>query len=528
MSPSSKKSRGVPIGRRARSFLAAAVALSGASPNGAPWPGIERFCFAPGAYQARLDVIARLEAAEAQGRRHILSFREFVALVHPRYRFYKHCEVLGDVLQRVADGELNRLMIFMPPRHGKSEETSRLFSAYFLYRYPERWVGMASYAADLAYTLSRASKDFFVAGGGALRDDAKAVKHWQTSSGGGLWAAGVGGPCTGKGWHLGIIDDSLKNAEQAASAKVREKQKEWFQSTFSTREEPEGGALILIQTRWNEDDLSGWQLAQEAASDPAEAQRWHIVNFAAIKEDEEPTFPATCTVEPDWRAVGEPLCPERYPLKKLTRLAAQVGQYFWAALFQQRPRPRDGSTFKREWFKVVGALPGECKLVRYWDKARTQDGGDFSVGVLMARYDDPAGFSTFYVVDVVRGQWSAGNRDQIIRQTAEADRAKYGDRVAIWVEQEPAKAGKEATDATIKALAGFTVRADPVAKDKEARAEPFSVQAEAKNVKLLKGDWILTLLNELCGFPNATHDDQVDACSGAFNKLALGSRWEWN
>lgn len=517
------------ITRRVGAFLAAAIATSGSGP-GVSLPNL--FNFAPGALEAREAARDKQEAARLRGEREVLSFREFVALVNPRYQFYKHCEVLGDVLQRVAEGEIDRLMIFMPPRHGKSEETSRLFTAYFLYRFPERWVGLASYAADLAYTLSRACKDHFVASGGELRDDAKAVKHWQTQQGGGLWAGGVGGPCTGKGWHLGIIDDSLKNAEQAASSKIREKQKEWFQSTFSTREEPEGGALILIQTRWNEDDLSGWQLMQELGAEDEEKQRWHIVNFAAIKEsaEDEPKFPPSCVVEPDWRQVGEPLCPERYNLKKLKRIASQVGSYFWAALFQQRPRPKDGGTFSREWFKIKKALPSlDCKFVRYWDKARTQGGGDYSVGVLMARYDDPeTHLSRFYVVDVVRGQWSAGNRDAVIRQTAEADWAAWGEGVVVWVEQEPGKAGKEATDATIQTLCGFVVYADAVSKDKETRAEPLSVQAEALNVFLLSGDWNGLYLSELMAFPNATHDDQVDASSGAFNKLALGLRWEWD
>ncbi len=535
MSAALKTKRPTGFSRRAVAILAAGVAWANSAAS-----TIERaFVWAPEAYAAHVAAQEKLAAqreAEAQRRDFVpLSFREFVALVNPRYKFYRHCEALGDVLQKVADGEINRLMIFMPPRHGKSEETSRLFSAYFLYRYPERWVAITSYAADLAYTLSRASKDHFVNAGGQLKSDAKAVKHWQTEQGGGLWATGVGGPATGKGWHLGIIDDPLKNAEQAASEKIREKQREWFQSVYSTREEPEGGALVFILTRWHEDDLAGWQLAQEKAAAADEKERWHIINFEAIKEEDSPEFPDSCTVEPDWRKPGEALCPERYSVQKLKRIASQVGSYFWAALFQQRPRPKDGGRFKRTWFvdrlfdesDLPEDFAEKAKFVRYWDKARTEGGGDFSVGVLMARYDSPTG-SRFYVLDVVRGQWSAGNRDGIIRQTAEADVAKWGGNVVIWVEQEPAKPGKEATAATISALAGFIVRADPVSKDKETRAEPFSVQCEARNVWLIRGDYLSVFLNELCAFPNASHDDQVDAGSGAFNKLALGRRWEWD
>lgn len=512
------------ISRRAAAILGAGVATLAAGPR------IERFEFAPGAYQARLDVIEKMESAQASGQRAELSFREFVALVNPRYKFFKHCEVLADVLQRVADGECSRLMIFMPPRHGKSEETSRLFTAYFLHRHPERWVGLASYAAELAYTLSRASRDFFVAGGGDLRDDAKAVKHWQTAQGGGLWAGGVGGPATGKGWHLGVIDDPIKNAEEAASKKVRERNQEWFQSTFSTREEPEGGALVVIQTRWNESDLAGWLIERERAAEADEAQRWHIVNLPAIREDSEPEFPPTCTVEPDWRQVGEALCPERYTVAKLVKLAAQVGAYFWNALFQQRPRPREGGIFTSA-VRYVGAVPVGCKFVRYWDKAGSDGKGDYTAGVLMARSPD----GQFFVVDVVRGQWAAAEREARIRATAELDAQRisaFGNDpdacYSIWIEQEGGSGGKDSANATIRNLEGFSVYCESATGDKELRADPLAAQWQVGNVFIVRGTWNVAYIDEMTAFPNGKNDDQVDASSGAFNHLALGARWEWD
>jgi predicted phage terminase large subunit-like protein len=429
---------------------------------------------------------------------------------------------LAAVLQRVADGELRRLMVFMPPRHGKSELVSRLFSAYYLYRYPEKWVGINSYGADLAYTLSRASRNFYLECGGPISSDAKAVKQWETGVGGGLWAAGVGGPITGKGWHLGIIDDPLKNAEEAASLTLREKQREWYGSTFYTREEPDSddnpdGALIVIQTRWHEEDLSGWLLHEEADDEP---ERWHIVCFEAIKEEEPQRFPESCTVESDPRKTGEALCPERRPLEKLLRIARRIGAYFWNALYQQRPRPREGGFFKRAWFTIVGAAPRDAKRVRYWDKAGAAPGkGDYTVGVLMALDED----GIFYIEDVVRGQWPASERNQIIRQTAAMDREKY-DRVATWIEQPPGL-GKESCDTVIKLLAGFNVKADPVHGDKTERAEPFQSQAEARNVRLVSGLWNHDFLEELGGFPNASHDDQVDGAAGAFRKLVGSRSW---
>jgi len=448
-----------------------------------------------------------------------LTFREFVSRVNSRYKWYRHCETLADVLERVADGKIKRLMIFLPPRHSKSETVCRLFAAYFLHRYPDRWVGLCSYGAELAFTLSRNARDNYQRVSGELQSNTTAVKHWETGRGGGLWAAGVGGPITGKGWHLGIIDDPIKNAEEAASDTIRSKQKDWYGSTFYTREEPWAdedphGAMIVIQTRWHEEDLAGYLLSEEAQGDDPE--RWHIVNLPAIaeKEEERPEFPVTCTVEPDWRKPGEALCPERRPLDKLRKIAERIGDFFFAALFQQRPRPKAGLFFKSEWFGIVPAAPADAERVRYWDTAGADENkGDWTVGLLMAR--DARGI--FYVEDVERGQWMTHPRNQKIKQTAELDEQEYGE-VTIYIEQPPGLA-KESTDEIVRQLAGFLVYADPVHRDKLGRAEPLKAQCQAGNVKLVKGDWIKRYLAEMTGFPTGKYDDQVDASSGAFNKL---------
>lgn len=469
-----------------------------------------------------------------------LSFRAFVNLVSPRYKWYRHCEVLAAVLQRVADGEMRRLMVFMPPRHGKSELVSRLFTAYYLYRHPERFVGINSYAAELAYTLSRAARENYQSAGGVLKSDAAAVKHWETTKGGGLWAAGVGGPITGKGFHLGVIDDPLKNEEEASSETIRKKQKEWYGSTFYTREEQDEeagvfGAIVVVQTRWHEDDLSGWLLAEEIGDE--EPERWHIVSFPAVAEADslnveiadaanpadvqaaaDVAFPTTCTVEPDWRQPGEALCPERRPLSRLKKIERRIGSYFWNALFQQRPRPKSGGLFKWDSFQVVEAVPAIARRVRYWDTAGTEGGGDYTVGVLMAKSPD----GVFYVEHVHRGQWSPNRKEQEIKDTAGADAKKYGPAgVHQWFEREAGIGGTERTQAIVRLLAGNVVHVEPATGSKEARAEPFASQVEAGNVRLLKAEWNNAYRREHCDFPRGKNDDQVDASSGAHNKLAL-------
>jgi len=404
-------------------------------------------------------------------------------------------------------------MIFAPPRHGKSELLSRLFSAYYLSLYPERWVGINSYAADLAYTLSRSARENFLSNGHVVKDDAAAVRHWETTEGGGLWAAGVGGPITGKGFHLGIIDDPIKNAEEAASETVNQNHQAWYSSTFYTREEPDA-AIVIMMTRWNERDLCGWLLEQENEEEP---EGWHIVCFDAIKEEEPLKIPDSCTLEPDDRPVGEPLCPERYSLAKLKKIAKRIGDYFWNALYRQRPAPKEGGMFKLSCLPVMNLAPAVgAKRVRYWDLGGSDSTkADYTVGCLIAQ--TPEGF--FDIEDVKRGQWSPKERNEQIRTTAEADAEAYGDDgVALWIEKVPGLA-VEAINNLVRYLAGYPVRTEMARTDKTTRADPLSAQCEAGNVRLHKGDWNAAFRNELTAFPHGANDDQVDAASGAFSKL---------
>lgn len=408
-------------------------------------------------------------------------------------------------------------MIQLPPRHSKSELFSRLFSAYYLLRNPNHFVGINSYSADLAYTLSRASRENFIKCGGVVKDDVAAVKHWETPEGGGLWAAGVGGSITGKGFDLGIIDDPLKNAEEAASEIIREKHKEWYSSTFYTRQEPDA-AIVVIQTRWNEDDLTGWLLSEEAGEQP---EKWHVVCLPAIAE-EEPQIPKTCTLEPDGRPMGAALCPERYNEERLSKIKARIGEYHFGALYQQRPSSKQGLFFHVDKLEIVDASPADAKPAMGWDKAATAGGGDFTVGGKMSKKD-----GVFYIEDIVRGQWDTATRDRTIRQTAEVN----GRDCRHIGEQEPGSGGKESAENFIRLLAGFPVQTEAATNAKEVRADPFSSQVNAGNVKIVRGDWNKALIEELRTFPHGKHDDQVDALSLAFNYLNGGGGsgvWEYD
>ncbi len=319
----------------------------------------------------RVQAMAEIELRKRVGG----SFENFVNHVKKgKYEWYRHCKVLANTLEKVLSGEIKRLMVFMPPRHGKSELASRLFPAYTLYKRETIQIGLTSYSGDLAHSLSRYARDNYEISGKVLRNDAAATREWYTLTNGVMWAAGVGGPITGKGFDIGIIDDPLKNAEEAYSERVRENCKEWYDSTFYTRAEPDA-AIIIIQTRWHEDDLCGWLLSREEEK----PEHWHILHFDALKSSEELQFPKTCTVEYDWRKQGEALCPERFNEEKLRDIQKKIGSIFWTALYQQRPTAMSGDIWRREWFKntfELSTLLNQNILldVGYdWDLAYTED-----------------------------------------------------------------------------------------------------------------------------------------------------------
>lgn len=218
----------------------------------------------------------------------------------------------------------------------------------------------------------------------------------------------------------------------------------------------------------------------------------------------------------DPRQVGEALWPDEFPLEFLLKQRAQSA-YDFAALYQQRPAPVEGALLKREWLtQLVDVVPAQAKRIRYWDKAGTEGGGAYTAGVLLALHE-----GLYYLEDVIRGQWSALQREQVIRQTAELDAQRYGKwAVAVYFEQEPGSGGKESAQNTLRNLAGFEVHADKPVTNKDARLKPFAAQAEAGNVRLKRADWNFAFIEEATAVPHGTYRDQTDAAGGAFNKLS--------
>ena len=484
-------------------------------------------------------------ARRKEARSNVLAFSQYV---DKNFLTPAHVQVIGAKLQEVALYILSkgqkgtgRLMIMMPPRHGKSELCSKNFPAWMLGINPDCQIILTSYGADLAVKNSRAVRDivessYYQAVFGArsvkkdaavaLSSDSRSAQSWSLAQPhlGSVTAAGVGGGITGLGADLLVIDDPFKNREEAESESRRELVDDWYKSSARTRLSP-WGAVIVFHTRWHPDDQAG-RLMNRMINDPL-ADQWEIVNLPALALD---GYPADVDEQRRkmrdgvflplgdalGRKAGEALWAERFSKEALLSTRAEIGDYDFEALYQQSPFPKSGKKYRREWFKTITKLPEGVTLkflVRLWDKANSA-GGDFTAGVLMAYGSD----GYFYILDVVRLQATAYERDQKMKKTAMLDREMYG-AVKIWHQQDPGSAGKDSAEATNRLLMGFPAKFETVTGEKEDRSGPLESAMQGGMVYLMQGAWNDLFIDECVAFNRGKYDDQVDAASGAYNKL---------
>ena len=300
---------------------------------------------------------------------------------------------------------------------------------------------------------------------------------------------------------MGVIDDPVKGSAEAHSRVIRDRTWNWFVDDFRTRFAA-NGALLVIMTRWHVDDLLGRFIER-------------IPGVRVLR------FPAICERDDNYRRAGEPLFPEWKPLDFLLEQQKLLTEGSWQALYQQSPFIIGGGIFPIEKLKALQMLDRTrvLKSVRYWDKGGTEGGGAYTAGALIHMLKD----NRFVIEHVVRGQWRALEREEKIKFWAERDRANSRPGAyEVGVEQEPGSGGKESAENTIRNLRGFKVFADKVTGSKEVRAEPFAAQVQGGNVSMVAGIWQADLLDEMNSFPNGKYRDQVDACSGAFNRLISG------
>ena len=437
-----------------------------------------------------LQISPAQAAAELLRRRRIrASLTEWCRL--NGYEPARHHELIIAELEAIARGEIDRLALFLPPGSAKSTYGSVLFPPWYLARRPDAAIIAASHTAELAERWGRKVRNLIAEHslelGISVAGDNKAAGRWETSAGGEYFAAGVGGAIAGRRADLAVIDDPVRSREDADSKKVRDAQWDWYKFDLLTRLKP-GAAIVLIQTRWHEDDLAGRILSEEG-------DRWRVISLPMEAEDNDPLG----------RSPGDPLWPEWFTDQM--RSDAKRDPRVWSALYQQRPVPDDGAYFLRDWLRPVDRLPPVETLRVYGgsDYAVTADGGDYTVHVVVGV--DPE--DRIYVLDVWRRQAAS---DEWVEAWCDLVR-KW--RPIEWAEETgQIKAGVGPfLDRRARERKAYCYRRQfPTRGDKAVRAQSIRGRAAMGGLYLpISAPWRAEFESELLRFPAGVHDDQVDA-----------------
>jgi predicted phage terminase large subunit-like protein len=411
------------------------------------------------------------------------AFQEWLEIVSPRWRWrWPHLTLLRESLNRVTAGELHRLIVTMPPRHGKSEHTTVRYPVWRLEQKPALQVIIAAHTERLARRFSRKALRL-ATNRIRLADDRTAAEDWETAAGGGVRAVGVGSGVVGEGADLVLIDDPIRSREEADSEALRDRVADWFLDDIFTRLEP-GGAIIVIATRWHEDDLPGrlLQSAQEGG------EPWECLNLPALAEEGDPLG----------RREGEALCPERFSEKDLLRIRKVLGRSFHA-LYQGTPVPREGELLKVGLIQHARPDPASLTVYQAWDLAISRQ-GDFCACATIGT----DGEANAYLLHVYRGRLPF--RQQI---------QKMGELAAAW---NPVCIGIETNGyqnaAFQEAASSFVLPFIELhaGRDKVARAQLLASRIDAgKFFGDRRAPWWSGFETEALSFPAGKYDDQIDA-----------------
>jgi predicted phage terminase large subunit-like protein len=496
-----------------------------------------------------------LEARREQARRK-MAREDLLAFAWYTFRVYRAAAVhrvlaahLAAVERYVRTGGsegIGRLMVFMPPRHGKSELVSVRFPAWFLGRNPNWRVILACCTASLAVSFSRQVRDtirdvpyqaVFGATSGLpeeervlLSTESRSAEAWDVQAHtGGMVTAGVGGSIVGRGMHLGIIDDPFKNREEAESARVRERVDNWYRSTFYTRLE-QAGAVVLMHQRWHSDDLAGRLLRRMVEEEGTD--RWTVLNLPAIAEpwaDGVTGEDVLAAARNGWwkcadalgREPGAVLWPGKYDLEALRSIEANLGAYEWEALYQQRPQRLEGALIKAHQILQIrrDQVPEGLREVRYWDLAVSKrKRADYISGARVGR----GARGNLYIEHLarLRGPWADARPRMMEVMLAD------GPGVVQGIETSGQQAGyfqELQRDARLQGLSIVGVNPQEVGS-KEIRANIWASRIQDGIVHLVVGNgWdVEAFVSECLVFPLGEHDDLVDGVSGAVQMLGQG------
>ena len=425
-------------------------------------------------------------------------FISYVRYVDPKYEVADFHRTILQSMQSVAEELKDRVLLTMPPRHGKSHAISELYPAWLMGRQPDIQIIACSYAGELAATFGRKARDLIaspehrdVFPNSELSSDSKSAHRWNTPEGGAYYAAGVGGPITGRGADIILLDDLIKNREEADSQAYRDKVWDWYKEVLYTRLHT-GGRIIALMTRWHEDDLIGRLLHPPEDDtlfvDPEELDDWEHIHFPAINDK------------------GEALWPSKFPVGKLSQIRATIGRRGWQALYQNDPQPDEGNFFKRDWFKYYKKIPMNLRIFGASDYAVTADGGDYTVHSVIGVDEE----DNIYLLDVWRGQTDT------LEWVEELLRLMKMWGPYVWIEE---------GGAIQKSMGGIITKrmseekiyihraAFPSTRDKASRARSMQGRIQMGKVFFPKTKWFEPLQNEMLTFPLGKHDDFVDTMS---------------
>ena len=428
----------------------------------------------------------------------------FVRTHWPDYEVAPHHQIIAEALEDVATGQRKRLMIFVPPRHGKSQLASGYFPAWFLGNHPRKQIIATSYSQNLAqdfgYMVREIIQDslyeeIFET---TLKPDSRSAKKFQLENGATYFGVGMGGSITGRGADVLIIDDPVKSRQAVESELFRNRQKEWYRSVAKTRLH-KGGSIVIINTRWHPDDLSGWILREHTH------EAWDVIHLPAIAEEDE-TW--TYRRGDQWfRKAGTHLW-DRYPLEQLEEIKTTIGTREFVSQYQQKPTPLQGNLCNLDWFRRYETPPLQSSLlIQSWD-----------TGIKDKEYNDPSVCTTwagteagFYLIDVFRERLPF----PALLHRAIALHDKY-QPVAVLIED------KGSGQSLVQALGKrkMPVLAIQSMQSKVIRFQQCTPLIESGQVYLPKrASWLADYEAELSSFPSSTHDDCVDSTSQALNWL---------
>jgi predicted phage terminase large subunit-like protein len=430
-------------------------------------------------------------------------FLEFVKLVWPSFIAGKHHRDIAEKFEAIARGELKRVIINLPPRHTKSEFASYLFPAWMIGRNPHLKIMQATHTADLSVRFGRKVKNLMESEEykkifqTKLRSDSKAAYRWETDDGGEYYAAGVGGSIAGRGADLFIVDDP-HSEQDAMSPTALENAWEWYSSGPRQRLQP-GGTIILVMTRWGENDLTA-RLLRQSANDP-KADQWEVIEFPAI-------LPS-----------GKPLWPEYWKIEELERVKASIPLTQWNAQYMQTPTSDTAAIIKRDWWKPwkKGSIPPLQYVMQSYDTAflKTRTADFSAIQTWGVFYPSEGGPPNVILLDAKKGRWEFPELKKIAH-----DEYKYWDPETVLIE---AKAAGHPLTQELRATGIPVVNFSPSrGNDKHVRMNSVAPLFEAGLVWYPETSWAEEVIEEMAAFPFGEHDDHCDAATQALMRFRQG------